>query len=127
LQIYRSFFIFLCLASIISTVQANGVTDEELINLKKEISIYNKALKEIDSNTILNAIPPKIIESLAIKKHLNKAQLKQIIKGQIEQLEKNYKTENVKIDQAQKREGNLDDDIRDCVMPLEIAITINSG
>ncbi|WP_208541257.1 MULTISPECIES: hypothetical protein [Bartonella] len=127
LQIYRSFFIFLCLASIISTVQANGVTDEELINLKKEISIYNKALKEIDSNTILNAIPPKIIESLAIKKHLNKAQFQQIIKGQIEQLAKNYKIENVKIDQTQKREGKLDNGIPYFVMPLEIAITINSG
>ncbi|MGL2349263.1 hypothetical protein ACOWKN_04070 [Helicobacter pylori] len=107
-------------------MQANGVADEKLINLQNEISIYNKALKEINSNAILNSIPPKIIESLAIKKNLNKAQFQQIIKSQIDQLARNYKIENIKIDQTQKHEGKLDNGIPYFIMPLEIAITINS-
>ncbi|OPB29748.1 hypothetical protein [Bartonella sp. WD12.1] len=127
LQIYRSFFTLLCFVFMILAAQANEVTDDELINLQKAIFIYNKALKEIDSNAILNAIPPQIIESLAAKKNLNKAQFQQIIKSQIEQLAKNYKIENIKIDQTQKREGKFDNGIPYFIMPLEIAITINSG
>ncbi|WP_102830342.1 hypothetical protein [Bartonella bovis] len=127
LQIYRFFLILLCFVSIISVAQANGITDEKLTSLQKAISIYNKALKEVDSNAILSAIPPQIIESLATKKNLNKVQFQQIIKNQIEQLAKNYKIENIKIGQTQKREGKLDNGIPYFIMPLEFAITINSG
>ncbi|WP_455476607.1 hypothetical protein [Bartonella sp. B41] len=126
-RIYLLFPILICIAFIISAVQSYKVANQKLTSLEKAILSYSQAIKNIDADAILNAIPPQIIETLAAKKHLSTSQFQKIMKNQIEQLEENYKIENVQIDQKHKRKGKFDNDIPYFVMPVNFIATTNSG
>ncbi|WP_273758261.1 hypothetical protein [Bartonella sp. AU55XJBT] len=121
--------ILLCIVLIPSTTLAHTIRNQKLITLEleKATSAYSKALKNADADTILNAIPPQIINHLTAKKNLSQSQFQQIMKGQIEQLAENYKIESIHIDQKQKREGKLDNGIPYFVIPVELVTTTNAG
>lgn len=127
LRIRYLFPILLCIAFIISAVQAYTITNQELTTLEKAISAYSEAIQNADTDAILNAIPPQIIDSLATKKNISKSQFQQIIKKQIEQLVENYKIESIHIDPKQKREGKLDNGIPYFVIPVELVTVTNTG
>ncbi|WP_455478253.1 hypothetical protein V3565_05905 [Bartonella sp. B10] len=127
LRILSFFFILLHFSFITSVVQAYTITNQELTTLEKAAFAYSKAIQNADVDAILNAIPPQIIDSLTTKKNLSKSQFQQIMKNQLKQLAENYKIENIQINQKQKREGKLDNNIPYFVIPLKFVITMNSG
>ncbi|WP_455481518.1 hypothetical protein V4P56_03210 [Bartonella sp. B35(2025)] len=127
LRIHPLFFIFLYFAFIISVVQAYTITDKELTTLEKAAFAYSKAIQNADADAILNAIPPQIIDNLTTKKNLSRSQFQQIMKSQMEQLAENYKIENIQVDQKQKREGKLDNNIPYFIIPVKFVITTNAG
>ncbi|MET3559940.1 hypothetical protein ABID39_000624 [Bartonella japonica] len=121
------FSILLCMTLSIPTIQAYTITDPKLIDLEKAIFSYSKAIQDSDANVILDAIPPQIIDSLTAKKKFSKSQFQQIMKNQIKRLGENYKIESVRIDQAQRREGKLDNGIPYFVIPVEFVAITNAG
>ncbi|WP_273720879.1 MULTISPECIES: hypothetical protein [unclassified Bartonella] len=127
LRIRSLFLILLCIAFTISTTQSFTITNQKLIDLEQAAFAYSKAIQNADANTILNAIPPQIIDSFTAKKKFSKSQFQQIMKSQIERLAENYKIESIHIDQKQKREGKLDNGIPYFVIPVEFVTITNTG
>ncbi|WP_019222572.1 hypothetical protein [Bartonella rattaustraliani] len=127
LRIRLSFPILLCIALILQTTQAYTITDPKLLELEKALFSYSKAIQNSDSNAILDAIPPQIIDSLTAQKKFSKSQFQQIMKSQIERLRENYKIENIHINQEQKREGKLDNGIPYFIIPIEFVTVTNAG
>ncbi|WP_375622376.1 hypothetical protein [Bartonella sp. TT119HLJHH] len=126
-RIYFLVPVLLCNVFITSTTQAHTITNQKLITLEQATSAYSEALKNADANTILNAIPPQVINRLTAQKNLSKSQFRQIMKSQIEQLAESYKIETINIDQKQKREGTLDNGTPYFVIPVELVTTTSSG
>ncbi|ABM45415.1 hypothetical protein H704_00656 [Bartonella bacilliformis Peru38] len=127
LRICRFLPIFLGFILIISTIPGYTLTNEATINLETALSAYSKALQESDTDTILNAIPPQIIDSLATKRNLNKLQFQRVMKSQIEHLASNYKIESININQTERRAGKLNDNIPYFIIPMHFTITKING
>ncbi|MBB5072935.1 hypothetical protein HNQ69_000039 [Bartonella callosciuri] len=119
--------IFLYIAFILPAAQAYTVTNQKLIDLEKAAFAYSKAIQNADANTLLNSLPPQVINSLTAKKNLSKSQFQQIMRSQIERLAENYKIDSIHINQKQKREGKLDNGIPYFVIPIEFITTTNTG
>lgn len=121
------FLLFIYFTFTASMLKAYTLTKKERTTLEQATASYSHALQKADVEAILKAIPPKIIDTLANKKNLNKSQFQKIIRDQIKQLVQNYKQiESIRIRQTQRREGKLDNGTFYSVMPLEFVFATDS-
>lgn len=114
-------FLFM-LTSALSAL-ARTATPAELDQLATTIKDYESALKGNDVDKILTTLPPQLFQQLAKQAHIDESQIHQLVKDQLKQMTSTVTLDEIKIDFAHKRSGELDDGSPYYIIPLELAVT----
>lgn len=120
--------IFLGLTIFISGIvmaNARSASDAEVKMLAEATKTYTTALQAADFDAVFNAIPPRIVDKLAVQSKLAKDQFRVIMVNQMKQLATAYKVEKITIDQSKKRAGSFDDGTPYYIIPSEFIINAN--
>ncbi|MHC5307135.1 hypothetical protein [Bartonella sp. LJL80] len=125
---FRQFILAISLfASSTIFVQARPASEAEVKLLGEATSAYANALQTADFDSILNAIPPRIVEKLAEQSKIAPEQFRQIMINQMKQLSNSYKVVQIAINQTKKRAGEFEDGTPYFIMPLDFTILANGS
>ncbi len=106
---------------------ARSATDEEIKMLTDATNNYATALQTSNFDAVLNAIPPRIIQTLAAQSKVDQEQFRQIMVSQMKQLAETYKVDKITIGQSKKRAGEFEDGTPYYIIPTDFVITTNGS
>ena len=102
---------------------ARSATDAEVKMLSDATNNYATALQTSNFDAVLNAIPPRIIQTLAAQSKVDQEQFRQIMVSQMKQLAQIYKVDKITISQSKKSAGEFEDGTPYYIIPTDFVIT----